>query len=242
MAEIKVDLTKFNEFTDKLGTLHRSAYPNAVRGTLNSAAFDMKQNTMLKSAKHKFINRTPNFFKANSRVEQAKGWTVNGMTSTIGMVSLKGNNKAVDDLEQQEHGGTIRGRSFIPIKSARIGGSNAKNVQKKSRIGGIKNIVRAKNARGKSPRQRLVKSAVYAGAGGHVLSERGILWRINSMQRVKGGKWVFKMTPIHSFKKGRSVKVRATHFMEHAAKLTAKKIPLFFKKESERQFAKHLKV
>ena len=37
--------------TNKLEKLHRSAFPVAVRSTLNSAAFDMKKDTILKSAK-----------------------------------------------------------------------------------------------------------------------------------------------------------------------------------------------
>jgi hypothetical protein len=94
---------------------------------LNKAAFDVKQNTMLKSAEASFVKRQPNFFKANSRVEMASGWDLDKMQATVGFNSsgLKGgsNNHAVEDLEQQERGGTIKSRSFIPTDSVPDGGS-----------------------------------------------------------------------------------------------------------------------
>jgi len=235
---IAVDTRELEDYSRRLGTLHRSAFPNAVRGTLNSAAFHVKKDTLLKSADKNFVNRQANFFKANSRVEKAQGWSVEGMTSRVGMVSLAGNNKAVDDLEQQEHGGTIKSRSFIPMKPARTGNSPNKNVRKNSRISGVNNLTIARNARGKNERQRFVKSVIHAGVGGHVLSERGIVWRVNSLARTKKNK--MKLTPIHSFKKGRTVDVKATHFMQEAAIATAKKIPYFYKLEAERIFKRHL--
>lgn len=238
MPQLDVNTDDLNGYSKKLGMLHRSAFPNAVRGTLNSAAFDVKKTTLPASAAKTFIQRQPNFFKANSRVKQASGWNVSSMKATIGMVSLKGTNKAVDDLEQQEHGGVIRGRSFIPIRTARIGGSHSKNVKKQNRISGINNIVTARQARGKSRGQRFIKSVIYAGVGGYVLSEAGILWRVNALNKNRRGG--MKLTALHSFKKKRSVKVDATHFMENAAEKTAKKIPGFYKKEAERQFKKYL--
>lgn len=236
---IVVDTKELDNYSMRLGTLHKSAFPNAVRGTLNSAAFHVKKETLLKSAEKNFVNRQANFFRANSRVEKAQGWNVEGMTSRVGMVSLKGNNKAVDDLEQQEHGGTIKGKSFIPMKPARTGNSPNKNVRKNSRISGVNNLVVASKARGKNERQRFVKSVIHAGVGGHVLSEKGIVWRVNSLARTKKGK--MKLTPIHSFKKGRTVQVKATNFMREAALATAKKIPYFYKSEAERIFKRHLK-
>lgn len=235
----KIDVREVKEFENKLRKLHKSAYPNAVRNTLDSAAFDVKQNTMPKVAKHKFIERDQRFFKANSRVEKANGWDVSRMQSIVGFVSLKGTNKAVDDLEQQEYGGKIKGKSFIPMRTARTGKSDRRKVQSKNRISKINNLVSSKNARGKNAKERFVKSVVHAGPGGIVLSEKGIVWRVVSLNR-SNGKWKFKLDPIYSWRKKRSVTVRATKFMEHSAKLTAKKIPLFFKKHSEYQFKKYL--
>jgi hypothetical protein len=239
--EFELNTDDIMKYGQKLGDLHKSAFPSAVRATLNGAAFDVKQRSLLVSAKQNFVERQPNFFKANSKVDMATGFNVDTMKSTVGMVSLKGNNKAVDDLEQQEHGGTIKARSFIAMKTARSGKNTNRLVQKKNRLSTISNIVNAKKSNGKSEKQRFVKSAIFAGQGGFVLSEKNILWRIDKLIR-KDGMTRFKMTPIYNFEKGRSVKVKATHFMETAAVRSSKKMPELFRKEAEFQFSKHLKI
>ena len=43
---IKVDTSDFNEFKHVLKSLHKSAFPIAVRQTINDAAKDMKNRTM----------------------------------------------------------------------------------------------------------------------------------------------------------------------------------------------------
>ena len=94
-------------FTNTLEKLHRSALPVAIRGALNKAAFDLKQKTMPESADKAFVNRSKNFFKANSRVAMAKGFDIGSMKSVTGFTEgrLRGsNNFAVQDLEQQELG------------------------------------------------------------------------------------------------------------------------------------------
>lgn len=237
--KLELDTKEIEAYGKKLGTLHRSAYPSAVRATLNGAAFDVKQRSLLVSAQQNFVNRQANFFKANSKVKPAMGWDVEGMKSIVGMVPLKGNNKAVDDLEQQERGGTIKKKSFIPMRPSRIGKSTNRNVQKTSRLSSINNIVNAQQSKGSSEGQRFTKAVIFAGRGGHVLSERGILWRVDSISR-SGKNTRFKITPIYSYEKGRDVQVKATHFMETAAVSSAKKMPYIYKKEAEFQFKKHL--
>jgi hypothetical protein len=80
---------------------------------------------MLASADKHFEKRSPNFFRANSKVEKATGWDVKSMRATVGFVShnLKYNNEAVRELEQQEHGGSIDHRTFVPLDDARKGGN-----------------------------------------------------------------------------------------------------------------------
>lgn len=224
------------KFTNKLEKLHKSAFPVAVRSTLNSAAFDVKQKTMPSQANVSFENRSKNFFKSNSRVEMAVGFDVKSMKSTVGFLSRGGTNKAVDELEQQESGGTIGGRSFIAVDSARIGKSHSKNVQKKNRISIMPNVVDARKAKGKNPRQKFIKSLIHAGVGGLVLSEhkgKEMLWRVNSLNRDSKGR--FKLTAIYSFKKGRSVRVSATHFMEKSSLKSAQKLDDFFIIEAQKQ-------
>lgn len=239
---IKADFSKVQDFSLKLSVLSRSALPVAVRTALNSAAFDVKQNTMPTSAKNNFVNRSNNFFKANSRVEQAKGFDINLMESKAGFVekSLSGsNNYAVKDLEQQDQGGTIKSKAFIPVTSARTSKSNSGKITPKNRLTGIKKIVIASKGIGSNDKQKFVRAVHAAGVGGYVLSEyKGaqILWRVNSINKTAKGN--FKLTALYSYSKGRDIKVKPTHFMEEAANISAKKIPDYFVKAAKIQIKK----
>jgi len=217
---------------NRLDKMHRSALPNAVRGTLNGMAFDVKQNTMPKEATRTFENRDKNFFKAKSRVDPAKGWNVDQMRSTVGFV---GNEQAVEDLEQQERGGIIKGRAFIPTKQARTGTSNSKKVAKRNQMKQIRNVVRVSDAKGKTPAQKYVKSAIHVGVGGYLLRGEQLL-RVKSLKRVNNNRWDIKTEFIYTYKRGRSIKVKRTAFMSRASELSGKKGIDIFIKEAERQF------
>ncbi|KKL54819.1 hypothetical protein LCGC14_2261580, partial [marine sediment metagenome] len=86
MPILNVNTDKVVVFSNKLEKLHRSAFPIAIRGALNNAAFDVKKNTMPVSAEKEFTIRRKNFFKANSRVNMAKGFNVRTMQAMIGFV------------------------------------------------------------------------------------------------------------------------------------------------------------
>ena len=233
--QFRVDVDEVISYTNRLEKLNRSAFPSAVRNTLNSLAFDVKQRTMLKMTEKTFTIRQRNFFKANSRVETAKGFHVGSMGSQVGFVSLKGNNFAVDDLEQQEHGGKIDGRSFIALAPARVSNSLSRNVSKRNRISGIKNIVKTDDAKTNSDAQGFVKSVIFAGVGGHVL-HKNILFRIDSINGRR-----FKLKALYSFQKSRSVTVKKTKFMERSAEITTRRNFEFYKKSAEFQFEKSLR-
>jgi hypothetical protein len=237
--QIRIDTKEVIKFTNKLEKISRLALPMAVRGTLNSAAFDVKTNTMPKKAKDSFKERQPNFFKANSRVEKASGFDIRSMKSTVGFTegSAKNNNYAVKELEQQESGGSIPKRSFIPMSPAR-GGDNSRLVKPNARLKKIKNLVDSNKVTGTTPQQRFVHAVALAGKGGFVLGNKSpkVLWRVNSINRTKDGK--FKLTPVYSFSQGRKVNVPATHFMEKASTQSAEKLNDFYAKEAERQIAK----
>lgn len=237
MAEININTDEVVKLTNKLEKLHRSALPVAIRGTLNSAAFDVKQNTMPKSAERTFINRNRNFFKANSRVDMAKGFNIKAMQATIGFVTsgLRGSNQAVEDLEQQEYGGTIKGRSFIPMDPVR-GGSNTKAVRPGNRLSKIRNIINAAKAKGKTKQEKFIKSALAAGKGGYIIGnlDPQILYKITSITR-RGNRMIIKKKPLYSFEKGRSVNITRTGFMQSATLKTAKKLDDFYIKQAKKQ-------
>jgi hypothetical protein len=237
-VNINTDVTK------KLEQIHRSALPIAIRTTLNKVAFDMKKNTLMQTSGSIFEKRNPNFFKANSRVDMAKGFNVNNMASQVAMVNtgLKGsNNYAVQDLEQQEHGGSIKKKSFIPLAPARASSSNSRAVRPMNRLSSIQKLVDARKARGVNERQKFIKSAIFAGKGGFVLSEfkgKKIVWRVNSLDRMGESK-SFKLTPLYTFEEGRTVKVKQTGFMKKAANLSAEHIQDYFFQEAEKQIMKY---
>ncbi len=235
--ELNINTDKVVAFTNKLETLHRSALPVAIRGALNNAAFDVKQNTMLKTSTKEFINRNRTFFKANSRVEMAKGFNVDSMKAKVGFVTnrLRGNDQAVEDLEQQEHGGSIKGRAYIPLKKAR-GGSWVRAVRPSNRLGRVKNVVNSNKVQGKTPAQRFTRAAIMAGKGGYVLGnlKNKILWKITSVVKNKNG-LIIKKIALYTYDKGRSVKVKATGFMEKASKESGKKIEKFYITQAKKQ-------
>lgn len=233
--QLNVNTDAVVTFTNKLEKLHRAAFPVAVRSALNSAAFDMKKNTIQSTASDIFTIRKANFFKANSRVNKASGFDINMMQSSVGFT---GKDQAIDDLEQQEKGGKIESRSFIPMKPSRTSNSDKKLVRPNARLRNIK-IVDASKAEGKNDKEKFVKSIIFAGVGGHVLSEhngKSYVWKVNSLKRTDGGS--FKLTPLYSFEKGRNVQVKATHFMEKATDKTSPKIEQFYKEAAEFQFKK----
>lgn len=241
--QLHIDTNAVVKFTNILEKLHRSALPSAIRNTLNDAAFDVKTKTMPLRADETFKKRQPNFFKANSRFDNAQGFDVNTMQSIVGFTeeSLNGgNNFAVKDLEQQESGGAIDKKSFIPMDPARTGSNTNKPVRANARLKQIK-IIKAKNAKGVNQGQKFIKSLFFAGVGGSVLSiykGKETLWRVNSLRRNDDGS--FKLTPTYNFKQGRKVNVKPTHFMEKASLATADKLDRFYIKQAQRQIEKFM--
>ena len=224
------------KWTNKLEKIARSALPMAVRGTINSMAFDVKMKTMPTKAAATFKQREKNFFKSNSKVETASGYNINTMASTVGFssASARFNNHAVNELEQQEKGGDIDKRSFVPMDGARAGNSSSGKIRSNARLSKIRNIVEAKDMHGKNKKEQFVRAVQKAGKSGYVLSGK-ILWRIDSIS--KKGK--YKKTALYNFKKGRKVHVESTYFMKSASLQSAEKGELFYKQNAERTIAKY---
>jgi len=239
MPVLNVNTNEVVKYTVKLEKLTRSAFPSAIRGALNKSAYDLKTKTMPKEARSTFVERDPRFFIANSKFENATGFNINAMKSTVGFVenNLRDKpNAAVQELEQQEEGGTISHKSFIPLPGARVGNSFNKKVRANARLKNLNNLKNVKNARGKNFAEKLIKSAEFVGKGGLLLAGK-VVYRIDSVRR-QGKDTIFKKTKLYSFKKNRSVRVHATHFMHDASMQTHKKIEKFYIDEALRQIAK----
>lgn len=244
--QLNINTDAVVKFTNTLEKLHKSALPSAIRGTLNKAVYDVKTNTMLKSADKEFAKRQPNFFRANSKFENAIGFNVNQMKATVGFLEtgLRGeNNYAVKDLEEQEYSGTIAGRSFIPLRSARIGNNANALVRSNARISKIKNIINSRNSKGKNIKEKFIKAAIVAGKGGYVISgKRQVLFRVDSfLSNRKSKKTFLKATPLYKFKRHGKVKVKSTKFMQTASLVSANKLEEYYIAEANRQIEKYLK-
>jgi hypothetical protein len=255
MPQLRINTDAVVAFTNKLEKLPRTAFPVAVRAALNSAAFDMKKNTLPKSAKDNFVQRKPSFFKANSRVEMAKGFDINRMQSVVGFT---GKDQAIDDLEQQEFGGKIGSRSFIPWKNARTSNNWNKSVRPINRLSSIPldKVINAERVRFKghdrNQKQKFVRAAIMAkklhGNNAYVLTNkygdgRQTLMKIDEIwesSRHGNHPIEIRRTPIYSFKKGRNVKVKGKQFAKRAANEAHIKISDHYIKAAEFQFKKAL--
>lgn len=242
-------------FTNKLEKLHKSALPVATREALNTAAFDVKKNTMPKEAKV-FTQRNPTFFKSTSKVQPAKGFDIKSMKSIVGFMPQSGAKEsggATEDLKQQEDSGTIGHRSFIPLAGARAGGNYNRRVSNKMRLAVIKSkIVDAKKSKARTKAGQFFSSAWHAGKGGIVIGNKmsngsRMLLRINSVTRIKktvttkagktytAGNTVVNSTPIYSLKKNRVVKIKQTKFMQKASLESQKIIEQAYITAAEKQ-------
>lgn len=239
---ININNSSIVKFTNILEKLKKSALPVAIRGTLNDAVFNVKTDTMPNSANKEFTVRQKNFFVANSKFEPAKGLDIGRMQATVGFYENKltgNNNYAVKDLEQQEKGGAIDGKTFVPTVLARRGRTNRGLVKPNYRIKAIrgKGIVNADKMKGKfhkfTKAQQFIAASRKAGPGGYVLYNN-LLLQVNSID----GKQI-DASPIYTVRKGRSVSVKATNFMAQASLKSAEKLDDFYLKQADRQVKKY---
>jgi len=245
--QINVNSDACVTYANRLEKLRKTGLPNAIRETLSKTAMDVKQRSMPKTAAKSFTHRQKSFFKAFSRVDFAKGRDITTMRSMVGFVEkgLKGDkNFAVKDLEQQEHGGKIKGRSFIPTDEARVGKSPNKMVKLINRISKLENVVHANKSKTKSKKQKWVRAAMMAkklhAKDAFVMGEkkqgRQTLRRIDSISTsMKSKKIEIKSTPVYSFKKNRVVSVKSTGFMKRASMDSSTNMEFTFITEARKQ-------
>ncbi len=210
-------------FTNKLEKLHRSALPVAVRSTLNSAAFDVKQRSMPREAKATFTERRKNFFKAKSSVKKAQGFDIKSMRSTVGFVGANGN-PAVGNLEKQERGGKIGGRGFIPMNDARVSNSLSRSIRGKNRLSSIDNL---KKIRSKKRFHQIVRKV---GVGGFILYKNTV-FEVKKLERSN-----IKLRGLYSHEKGRSAVIKTgTNFMKNASLKSGTRLEKFYAIEAKKQ-------
>ena len=238
------------QYTEKLEKLNRSALPVAVRQTLNSQAFQTKSKELIEEYNKAFTVRAKTVPRAFSKVKAAQGFDIKKMKSMVGMTDRKrgGSSEQVGrDMEQQQQGGRIGGRTFIPLDTARTSNSRSKRVRKKNRLSGVKKVVDSSVNKARSEKQSFVKSSIYAankyGTGVYLThrNKRGkrTLYRINKVGRtIRTRKLFIGVTPVYSEEKGRSVRVKGIRFTHRAALRVNKRVGRIFAKHAEDQFKK----
>lgn len=138
---------------NNLDRIHRSAFPVAVRNTLNNMAYKMQQKEIAKSAENFFDYKRTNIVRNLSRFSKAQGFDVKRMQSRAGIVPKPRREKVASGLAAQEFGGKVEGKS-VPTLRAR-GGSVSSKVRQLNRLGSNKGIVDARHHK----RERFVARA-----------------------------------------------------------------------------------
>lgn len=226
---VVIDTSAVKEHVLRLKAINRSALPVAVRQALNSAAYDVKTNTMPKSSEV-FVHRKPTFFKASSKVVPARGFDINSMQAEVGFLpKMDAKDTSVQDLAAQEDGGTISGRSFIPLKDDRVGNSWTGNVRRQGRWRAVESkIIDSKDSSATNAAGRFRSTAYYGGVGSLVIAskENGkgnrMVYRIDALGRK------MKLKALFALKAGRKVNPEATHFMRRASIQSGTRIEQYF--------------
>ena len=245
--------------TAKLEKLHRSAFPSAVRNTLNEVA-DNHKKLIPKVAKHKFKNeRNKTFFRAITNYEKATGFDVNKMTATSGLnpKALGGKaSKVINNLEKQETGGKIKGRKLLAGSWSRSGNNLGGKVKSSSRF--EKNDLHdsteafkfqlAKTGSKASAYISAVASAVKKGNKSFIIKSgrngklRGMAYQINKMKtNVKTRKTTLKTTKVYGYVSENEFTVKRKNFIGDSRRMVIKNIDKIYKEKAEFQFKKYLK-
>ena len=245
---IRLDLNSDELVTHvaRLERISEKAMKKAVRGTLNSLAFDVKgkkgtEGTFVKEAKKDFTNRTKNFFKSNSGVGMARGTDLRSMEATVGMFAKnKNTGSAIDNMDAQMRGGLVNNRKFVPMDKARITGSKDRMIRGKNRLKNNKSkfgkIVKVNSAPGRTDGEKFVTSVLLAGEGNVVETDRSLI-RVKKINGRKSGRfWDFDLVGLYYIRRDASYKVKnPTNTMGDAAIKSMRKEQEIFKKEAERQ-------
>lgn len=229
---------------NKLEQLHRSAFPLAVRGTLNSAAFDVKMRTLDESATQNFIRRSPTFFKRFSGVNRATGYEIDSMKAEVGMTAEGGGisevaaRTAVKNMEVQEEGGKIS-EGLDYLAAARTSNSLDKTVAGKRRWKEA-NLVRGAFTKAGTTKSRVI-AAAYVAMNENKLQKikingRNFYRMVTSISKSTTGKVKITSKLLYMSRSGSNKPISATHFSREAAERTQPRIPSYFEIEAQRQF------
>lgn len=247
MATFTLDVNESIKYTARLESLHRSAFPSAVRNTLNNAAFGVKK-TLPEVAASKFTIRSKTFFRTFTKVNKAKGFNVNSMVAVAG-IDAKRNPKLGRNLAAQETGSTVDARKLFAHDQARTSRSRNKKVRRVNYIDklNIHNANRAYRANKGTKNSKFVAavySTVRSGKKHMLLSSggKGMVYEIMGLSQNRNTKNInFKIKKLYNYKSNPKYKARPRKFMAKTANIVSRKLPDYYRQNAEFQFKKHLK-
>lgn len=129
----KVDTKDIQKLTDALRDASRSAYPLAVRSTLNRVAFETKKLSSTDTIPHTFTTRNTFIVKSVQYERSENTFSIGAMQSRAGQVSdYLG--KRTDQLDKQEHGQPViaKGNYTFAATPAARGGNYNKPIAKRN--------------------------------------------------------------------------------------------------------------
>lgn len=238
--------------TAKLERLNKSAFPSAVRSSLNDASFSMKQKEILGSAKRNMTIRNPSFFRKFTSVKRATGFDVNSMYSEVGFKNTDPNpikgKKAIEGMESNEVGGSDDTGAMY-LGKARASNSLKKKVRVKNRYdrknlaqGHIKSIRNTKKGKRSSVMAMIAsyeeKKPVF------IRAKSGIAYVVEVKEmnyNMITKKRTFKVDFIMRSRKKNVANAKATHFIKESAIATSKNMDDFYLRNATFQFNKVLK-
>lgn len=216
---LDINTEKVTALKDKLERLSSWAFPVSVRTALNNAAFETKKKIPAHAQKE-FVTRNRGLFKAFISVNKAQGKDLNNMKSEVGVYN-SAKNQLAENLSQQEIGGTVPGRSLIPMNQARVSSSYAKSVKKANYLSNV----------------NISKSRKKGTGTGYIIIKKGDAGTVFSTK--KGNK--NKLTPLYSYKKGRKASLKRKAFIQPVALQERQRIPEYFVNSAERMIKKIMK-
>lgn len=234
--------------TAKLERLNRSAFPSAVRSTLNDAAFEMKKTNILASAKVNMTIRNPTVFKKFTGVKRAAGFNVSSMYSEVGFIPKDGKSgsKVPEGMEHNEVGG-IDNDGAMYLGKARTSNSLKKRVRRAARFDKSKLAKTGRSINIKSKKEGFMSKALaslYDNAPVMIKTSKGsFMVKVTSISSgTKSRKLDIKMDFLMRGRTKNPARAKATHFNQEAAIKTSKQIEGFYNTNATFQFNKVLKA
>lgn len=247
MVKLDVNTNANIILTARLERLNRSAFPSAVRSTLNDAAFAMKSTNILASAKANMTVRNPTIFKKFTGVKRAAGFNVSSMYSEVGFIPKDGisGSKVPEGMEHNEVGGTDTGGAMY-LGKARTSNTLKKRVRRASRFDKSKLAKSGRSSGIKSKKEGFmsrVLASLNDDAPVFIKTSKGtFLVKVHSIESGRGDRKVdVKMDFLMRGRRKSPAKTKATHFNREAALVTARQIEVFYFKNATFQFNKALR-